>query len=199
MSYTGAMALLKRGIARPTLYNVSIPGVGAEANDQLNLFCKATTVPGVSLNTIAAAGQEFQGIVREQPTEVVYPKPFTISVICERDYIVYKAMRAWFDTTIQNANQVVGRNQRVNYYNTFVRDFTLTKLELPVRPVSSNEGPLSIDNYDKTFSINFINSYPVNIGSIQLGSDMFDGMVEFEVDFTYESFQFREDRDFIGR
>ncbi len=197
MSYVSAMSLLKRGIARPTLYNVSIPGISSEANDQLNFFCKQTAVPGVSVNTIAAAGQEFHGIVREQPTEVVYEKPFTITVVSDKDYIVYRALRAWFNQSAANANQVISRNQRMNYYNSIVRDFTLTKLEQPARAGNSDFGGVAIENYDRPFSIKFINAYIVSMGAIQLSSEQTNTAVEFEVSFTYESHSFIEDPRFL--
>ncbi len=197
MSYVSAMSLLKRGIARPTLYNVSIPGISAAANDQLNFFCKQTAVPGVSVNTIAAAGQEFHGIVREQPTEVVYEKPFTITVISDKDYTVYRALRRWFNQSAANANQELTRNQRMNYYNNIVRDLTLTKLELPARARTSEFGGVPIENYDRPFSIKFINAYIQSIGAIQLSTDQTNTAVEFEVSFTYESHSFVEDLRFL--
>ena len=200
MSYTSAISLMNKGIARPTLYNVSIPNIGNAANDHLNLFCKATSVPGISVNTIAAAGQEFHGIVREQVTEVVYEKPFTITVISDKNYIVYKAMRDWFNQSALNANQVLDRNQRVTYYNELVRDFTLSKLEYPDGPINSDLGGLSIENYDKPFTVKFINAYIVNIGAISLASDAYDTALEFDVSFTYESHSFRDETiDRLGR
>ena len=198
MSYVAAMSLLKKGIARPTLYSVSIPGLG-EANSQLNFFCRTATVPGVSVETIAAAGQEFHGIVREQPTSVVYDKPFSITVICDKDYIVYKAMRSWFEQSAQNANQILGRSQRMSYYNTIVRDFTLTKLENPSNQRGSrNFDGQSIMNYDRPFKIDFINGYIVRIGPISLASDAFNEMVTFDVDLTYESHSFVEENAILG-
>lgn len=199
MSYVAAMSLLHRGIARPTLYNISIPGIGTDANSQLNFFCKATTVPGVSVETVAAAGQEFHGIVREQPTSVIYEKPFTITVISDKDHIVYRAMRQWFNQSALNSNQDQGRNQRMTYYNNLVRDFTLSKMEQPAHSITTSNGGMSIENYDIPFRVQFINAYIVSIGAISLGSDQFNGMVEFDVSFTYESHSFQEDFTFTTR
>ena len=47
------------------------------------------------------------GIVREQPTAVMFGKPFTIEVIESSDFRVYKELRGWFNQTAQNSNVVV--------------------------------------------------------------------------------------------
>ena len=96
MSYEAVKSLLNRGgVARPTLYRVIVPTfkVGTqEVNDQLEFLCSATAVPEVSVNTVTALGQDAQGVVRESPSNVIFGKPFTMTVISDTDYIVYKGL-----------------------------------------------------------------------------------------------------------
>ena len=68
--------------------------VGRQANDQLEFLCKTASVPEVAADTIAVqrTGSHL-GVVREQVSLITYAKPFSITVISDRDYIVYKEMR----------------------------------------------------------------------------------------------------------
>ncbi len=157
--------------------------IGRQANDQLEFLCKTASVPEIAADTIAVNGHESLGVVRDQPTMITYAKPFSITVISDRDYIVYKDMRKWFDTLAKNANPnqfgITGSSQRIGYYDNIKRQITLKKLE------QSGE-----QNYFQPFEIEFNNAYPVRIGEIGLDSESFDSKVEFQVDFYYETYTF---------
>ena len=103
MSYQSVKAILARGVSRPTLFQVEMD-IGTEANSQLTFLCRTASVPEVGADTIAVNGHEAMGVVREQPTIITYAKPFSITVISDAEYTVYKAIREWFDTLAQNAN-----------------------------------------------------------------------------------------------
>ena len=45
------------------------------------------------------------GIERDQPTQVVFGKPFSLQIIERSDFRVYKEMRNWFNQTAFRANQ----------------------------------------------------------------------------------------------
>ena len=182
MSYEAVKALLNRGgVARPTLYRVIVPTfkVGnSEVNDQLEFLCSATAVPEVSVNTVTALGQDAQGVVRESPSNVIFGKPFTMTVISDTDYIVYKGLRNWFDTITSNANPIGGGGlaaQKANYYDAVTAPITIVK----------EENRLKIP-----FSVTLNNAYPVNIGSIELSSESVDTRLEFTVSFYYETLTF---------
>lgn len=188
MSYQSVKAILSQGISRPTLYEVIMPGLDRGATDQLRFLCKTASVPEVSADTILASGHEALGVTREQPALVSFAKPFTITVVADRDYVVYKEMRRWFDTLARNANPysrlgilglATGASQRVNYYDTIKRQITLKKLEQ-----NGEQG------FFQPFEIEFNSAYPVRIGSIELDSESVDSRVEFTVDFTYETYTF---------
>lgn len=208
MSYKDAQALLNRGVSRPTLYSLLLPnrfgvngagaadGIRTETNDYLQLFCKTVSVPESSISTTNANAHEYLGITREQPTNMIYGKPLSITVIENSEFSNYRDIRRWMDRTTQNANQGtngrvgVGRNQRMQYYNTYVGDIQLIKLEFPEGSERGSDGfdPAYVKEYREAFRVHFINAYPINLGEIVMGSDMFDQMTEFKVDFTYESY-----------
>lgn len=182
MSYQSVKALLSRGISRPTLFQVIMP-IGRGANDQLEFLCKSASVPETAADTIAVNGQDALGVVREQVALITYAKPFSITVISDRDYTVYKEMRKWFETLSKNANPqtslVDGASQRPAYYDSVTRKITLKKLE--------QDGG---EQYYEPFQVDFNKAYPVRIGEISLDSENKDSFVEFQVDFTYETYTF---------
>ena len=185
MSYQSVKALLSKGVSRPTLFQVLIPGIDRQAQDQLTFLCKSASVPSVAVDTIAVNGHESLGVVREQPTLVTYSKPFSITVISDRDYTVYKAMREWFDTNARNANpnqrvfgiQAGGSSQRMGYFDTIKRQITLKKLEQ-----NGEQG------FFQPFEIEFNNAFITSIGDLSLDTESFDTKMEFNVDFTYETY-----------
>ena len=199
-SYDSVKALLSRGISRPSLYEVLMPlGAGNQpAIEQLRFLCSNTAVPPVSVNTIIANGHEAMGVVREQPTYISFTSPFSVTVISDRDYTVYKAIKAWMNTIAINANPggilgVNGQSQRISYYDGFRRDIILKKLEQ-----QGGRGTREANSYSEPFRIVFNNAFPVNLGEITLSSDATDDKVEFTVDFAYETYSFLENQGEIG-
>ena len=191
MSYQSVKALLAKGISRPTLFQVIMPGITRGANDQLEFLCKTASVPETAADTIAVNGQDALGVVREQVALITYAKPFSITVISDRDYTVYKEMRKWFESLSKNANpetsSVGGASQRPAYYDSVTRQITLKKLE--------QDGG---ERYYEPFQVDFNKAYPVRIGEISLDSADQDGFVEFQIDFTYETYTFTGNSSFGG-
>ena len=191
MSYQKVQALLSKGISKPSLFQVIVPVNDRRVNNQLEFLCKQTRVPEVTSVSVVANGHEAMGVVREQPVRVSFASPFSITVVSDRDFIVYKAMREWFETTAQNANPFIfgaSASQRINYYSTFVREITLKKLEMDG---SSNGEP----GYVAPFEVVFHNAYPIRVGEIGLSSESRDSFTEFQIDFAYETYTFdREER-----
>ena len=180
MSYHQAKALLNKGVSRPTLFAVQLPNrrISGDTNDYLKFFCQAASIPEVRANTIAVAGQENMGIVREQATGVMFGKPFSIQVIADKDFVVYKELRNWFNAIAENSNQEGGRSQRMNYYETIVEDMQLSKLEF--------NGPGR--DYKSVLDVKFIRAYPIQISEVTLETSTIDTYTTFQVDFTYESY-----------
>lgn len=193
---------MNRGVSRPTLFSVQLPNrISRQTNDYVNFYCRATAIPEVRSNTVAVAGHEHMGIVREQPTAVMFGKPFTIEVIESSDFRVYKELRGWFNQTAQNSNAGGGnRSQRMSYYNDFVEDMELIKLELSGNQLLSLGFPESNADYKEALRVKFINAFPINIGEVKLSSDAQNQFTTFSVQFAYESYQVTDPQgNIIGR
>ena len=202
MSYESARALLNRSISRPTLYSVRLSNrVSRQTNDYINFFCSETSIPEVRHTSILANGQEFMGVVREQPTNVVFGKPFGMTIIENSEFQTYKDLRAWFNSTAQNANQSNGfnRTQRMNYSSTYVSDIEIIKLEQPdnLSGALGSQDPNA--NYKEVLKVTLLNAFPTNISSISLSSSSFDTATTFQASFSYESYTIREMDDIIGQ
>ncbi len=204
MSYESAKALMSKSVSRPTLYSVQLPTpvISQQVNDYLNFFVKEVTIPEVRTQTIVANGHDYMGIVREQPTNILYGKPLTMTVIENSDFMVYKAMRGWFDRLAVNTNQsgaIGDRTLRMNYYDTYTHDIEIQKLEQP-DTIATTTGSIEANaNYKKPIKVKFINAYPVNVGQISLASDAYDAMTTFSLSFTYESYTVIDSDQTIGQ
>ena len=185
------MALMDRGPAKPTLFSVRLPNryISRQTNDYLDFFCQTTAIPEIRHNSIKLAGHENMGIVRDQPTAVIYAKPFVIDVIADAEMETYREIREWFDATAINANQsaaLQGRTQKMTYYSTYAQNMELIKLEQAASQ-SENESQRE-DRLEETMKVTFINAYPIGVGKIGLSSSAADQILSFQVSFTYESY-----------
>ena len=80
-----------------------------------------------------------------------------------------------------------GRSQRMNYYQTYVKDMEIVKLEQP--GVQSNQGSSTReDNLEEVMKATFINAFPIALSEINLDTNGKDQIVSFNVAFTYESY-----------
>ena len=189
---------MSRGISKPTLYNVRLPlaadrGTSSFVNEYIGLYCLSVDMPETRVDTITANGHDYMGIVRDQPTHMLYGKPLTLTLIADRDYTAYKSLRWWLDrTTPFGANQGgVNRTQRMGFYDTYVAPITLTKLELPrdQRSLPFTGDPNYTNMYRSVLEFEFINAFPMSLGSVSLGSDRTDSYATFDVSFMFESYK----------
>lgn len=164
-----------------------MPVVSNKVQKYLELYVSQTAIPTISLQTAKSLGQEYMGITREQPIAVLYAKPLSLTVIGDSDYDAYKELRKWINKTTFNINQddFTRRSHRLNYYNNYVEDITLIKLEQPDSP---DDDEVNEDGYKEVLKVKFIHAYPVNLGQIELNSEGVDQAVRFTIDFTYESY-----------
>lgn len=202
MSYDAARSLLERSVSRPTLYSVRLSNrVSRETNDYINFFCSATSIPEVRHQTVLANGHEYMGIVREQPTNVMYGKPFNMTIIENSDFSIYKDLRAWFNTTAQGSNQNnrLNRSQRMNYSSTYVSDIEIIKLEQPdnLRGTLGSFDPNA--NYKEVLKVTLLNAFPTNIGAVSLSSSDNNNFTTFDAAFSYESYTIQELEGVIGQ
>ena len=193
-------ALVSKGVSRPTLYQVIVnlpqeaAGLSRNLNDNLEILTTKASVPSTAVNTIAVNGHEAMGVTREQPTVVTFNSPFSIQVMADRDYTVYKAIKRWLDLVAINANPnerrfgANGQSQRMRYYDTYASTIELKKLEF-----QGGRGSREPNSYMEPFRIIFNNCFPVRLGEIALAADATDTAVEFGVDFAYETYSFQYD------
>jgi hypothetical protein len=205
MSYESAKALMSKSVSRPTLYRVTLPetlgigplsnlnlqlnnGVESEVSEYMSFFANRITLPETRLDTVIALGQENMGIAREQPANMIFGKPMTMSIIENSDFTTYTALREWMLQTTSGGRQVQGaQTQRMNYYHSFVGNIEIVKLEQ-----SDSQDEIE---YKQPLKWTFYNAYPTSIGQIALASDAYDTATTFDVSFTYESYNIQTDDD----
>jgi len=202
MSFEVAKALMSKSVSRPTLYRVTLPetigigiatlgaGVDSEVSEYLSFFANRITLPETRLDTVIALGQENMGIAREQPANMIFGKPMTMSIIENSDFTTFTALRDWMLQTTSGGRQTQGaQTQRMNYYHSFVGNIEIVKLEQSDSP---NDG-----DYKQPLKWTFHNAYPISVGQIELSSDAYDAATIFEVSFTYESYNVEGDKDYL--
>ena len=203
MSYEKAKALMSKSVSRPTLYRVTLPenlgigpiprlgtGVDSEVSEYLSFFANRITLPETRLDTVIALGQENMGIAREQPANMIFGKPMTMSIIENSDFSTYTSLRDWMmQTTVGGRQRQGAQTQRMNYYHSFVGNIEIVKLE---QPDSSED-----TEYKEPLKWTFHNAYPISVGQIELASDAYDTATTFDVSFTYESYNVEAEEDYL--
>lgn len=202
MSAQLAKKELKRGLSKPSLFEVIIPRIGNtdffDANDYLKLFCKSVVLPEITHDVILSNGHFRQGVVTQQPTGFKYNKPLTITMIERSDYHSYEQFREWFDKTGLNTNKDNGK-QEMSYKDFYTADIELKKLELPSYPSGDVSAPRNLsggtahmhDDYREVWKVEFINAFITSIGNINYSSDAVDSMVEYDVEFYYDMYKIK--------
>ena len=188
MSYEKARSLMRKSVSRPTLFSLDIPPLSS-INDYLKLFCVDASVPEVNYETAVVLGQSAMGVYREQPSSVKFGRPLTITVIENSDFTIYKNFRVLYDGIADGSNpsSFGSQNQRMKYYDNYVFDLTLTKLEYP-----DSRGGLSGNIVDAPYreveKFVFMNAYVTRIDAIRLNTETQNTYTSFSVDFNFETF-----------
>ena len=176
---------MRESVSKPSLYRVSLGiGTSRSTNEYLELFCSRVAVPSRRLNTTMSLGHEQIGVVREMPTQMIYSKPLSLTVIEPRDFSVYTDISNWTDSIVQGSN-IASSNRHLNFQNTYAFDIHIDKLELPAE---SGVIERVTGNYEVVKSWIFHDAYPITIGAISLASDDTDNFVRWNVDFTYTTY-----------
>ena len=205
-SYEQAKALLQGSVSRQTLYTLNIydnPSTPAEKKitreekDYIRMFATKVRMPGVATDQVTSIGQEYMGIQRNTAAGIKFgDNQLIINVIENSQFSAYDMMRRIFSNMGVNTNPLGkngGRAQRMRYYNDYVFDIKLTKLEFPYGSRIFQNARFPDDNdvdhgYKIVSRYRFEKCYIQNIGEILLDSNATDGYVEFEVRFAYESY-----------
>jgi hypothetical protein len=194
MSARVAQAQLRRGLSKPSLYKLEVPrsikNGNFSANDYLEYYCKSVSLPGIAHDIHLINGHTRQGVVSSQPYGIKYGKPLTIT---ERsDYHAYEQFQEWFSLTARNALSLSGA-QRMSYRNEYTCPILLRKYELPtydgdLRPIDFVDRGTDL-GFRVALDVTFDSCYVSNIGDISYSSESRDAMVEYQVEFMFDSYQ----------
>lgn len=204
-SYEQAKSILSNSVSRRTLYSLKIHNHGKdgridpsrdltpEEKRYLKLFCNRITVPGISVRAMTSIGQEDMGIFRATPTEVRHgSNQLMVEMIENANFNAHDMMRRLFNQVSQNSNP--SRNDRtikMNYYNSYIRDIVVDKLEFPDGPAplqgGTNTNQLDF-GYKRVARYTFERCYVSNLGEYVLDSGSFNDYLSFPVTFSYESY-----------
>ena len=164
----------------------------------LKLFCTRIYMPNLNLDQLSSIGQRHMGIVRNVPNGPKYGgNVITTEIIENSNYSMYNAMRKIFNMVGTNTNPSgYRRQQRLRFYEDYIFNIQIRKLEFPDGAVSLiNSGILEQNNpndvddgYKVVATHTFENCYISEIGQIVYDSTATDDYLTYPVNFTYESY-----------
>ena len=157
---------LAGGGARANQFKVTMPfpgyaAVGGETSD-LAFLCTSTSIPGQNIANISVP---FRGRVLQIAGDRTF-NPFSITVLNDTDFKIYRAMERWM-------NGINGHTTNVGLVNPvdYQADLIVEQLD--------RDGT-SIKRYD------FRGAFPVNVGEIDLDYDTAGQIEQFQVVFAYQ-------------
>ena len=206
-SYEQAKALLKSSVSRRTLYSLNIQDnnrstraedrISKEDKNYLRLFSTRVSIPGIAVDQVTSIGQEHMGIQRNTAAGVGFGgNQLNINILENSDFTAYDSIRNLFNRSGINLNPLGkngGRTQRMRYYDDYIFDIKVTKLELPNgdRIFLNKELPNRSDldhGYKIVARYKFEKCYVQNIGELMFDSAATDSYLEFPVTFAFESY-----------
>lgn len=198
-SYDQARALLKTSVSRKTLYTLNIDGAGLSRaqKDYIRLFATKVSVPSISIDQVSSIGQEHMGIQRNTASGVSFGgNQLIIQMLENSDFTAYDTIRDLFNRSGINLNPLGkndGRTQRMKYYDDYIFDITLTKLEFPDGQNVFNKSKLPETNdldhgYKIVSRYKFEKCHVQNITELQFDSAARDQQLDFGVTFSFESY-----------
>ena len=212
-SYEQAKSILSNSVSRRTLYSLKIHNRGKDGRTDpslnltdeekryLKLFCNRITVPGISVRTMTSIGQEDMGIFRATPTEVRHgTNQLMVEMIENSNFSAHDMMRKLFNQVAQNSNpRGNDRTIKMNYYDSYVRNIVVDKLEFPDGPTPLKDA-INTDQldfgYKRVARYTFERCYVSNVGEFVLDSSAFNDYLSFPVTFSYESFHVNSEKKY---
>ena len=196
-SISEAIALLGKGRANPSCYQVLLPqkatGLtrGREVNDYIRYFCRSTTLPTSSNSVQAIMGHERVGINRHVISGRGFGSPVVMTFTDRSDLIIYNTLKNWIDSTVIGSQQVGGiaeQNLRSAYYGDIVSEIQIIKLEPKRTDVGGQE--ISAANLLPTGIWTLHRAIPISIEQTTLAIEAADTVLDFTCAIAYESFSF---------
>jgi len=157
---------MKKGVARPNLFSVTLTNVPSSANlpkDHFPFQCKIATIPPSTLGVIEVP---YFGRMIKIPGNRTFDN-LSLTVINDEDYTIRNAIEKWMALMNSHANNI----QEVEDVKDLFCGITISHFGVTDFP---------------TGSWNFINCFPVSLGEISLDWGSNDTAEEFSVDFAYD-------------
>jgi hypothetical protein len=157
-------AIKTRGLARSNRYVVKfyVPGGDTDGNQLAELFCEATSLPGMN---IATQPHRMFGENREMPYERMYDT-ITLDFYVDADMKVKRLFDEWI-------NRIVDPTTRsINYYNTYITDMNIQAIGVG-------------NDYDSKYEVDLYEVFPKSIAPIQMSASSREPM-RMQVTFQYK-------------
>lgn len=146
--------LLNKGLAKPTLYEVIIPGMDQEGA----MYCSTMTKPGKNL-TPRNTFPHGIGITTPQGATWAHEQT-TLTFYLSENHYEYQFFEEWMNRVYSNDNK------RLNYLDTYVEDIDIKQVD------RAN---------NTTYECTLIDAFPTNYSNIEYGYGLTDSVQTFNV------------------
>lgn len=146
--------LMEKGLAKPTLYEVVIPGMEEEGA----MYCSSVSKPGKNL-TPRNTFPNGIGITTPQGTTWAHEQ-MTLTFYLSENHYEYRFFEDWMNRVYSN------NTRRLNYLDTYVEDIDIRQVD------KAN---------NTTYECKLIDSFPSNYSNIDYGYNLTDSPQTFNV------------------
>ena len=166
------------GGARPNLFEVeltTLPAGIAWPADNFRYMCKAAQLPA---SVIANIDIPFRGRIFKVAGDRTI-EPWSITIINDEDFRIRKAMEEWVDLIAKLENNLGATDP--NAYMVNAKVFQLGRGSQVASTNNSGDANVVLKEYE------FIDIFPVSVGSIDVSYDSSDTIEEYTVEFAVQS------------
>ena len=168
------------GGARPNLFEVeltTLPAGIAWPADNFRYMCKAAQLPA---SVIANIDIPFRGRIFKVAGDRTI-EPWSITIINDEDFRIRKAMEEWVDLIAKLENNLGATDPSAYMVNAKV--FQLGRGSQVASTNNSGDANVVLKEYE------FIDIFPISVGSIDVSYDSSDTIEEYTVEFAVQSYR----------
>lgn len=209
-----SLASSSGGFALPNLYRVTLPPLAGVSSNELNLICKAATLPGRQVTSI----DYLIGTVNRKIANGYAIADLALTFHVMNNHGVTKYFDAWQKLAHDQETYEVG------YYDDYVKDVTIEQLQkgtgfslfkkqlgfldgiptslkqrlpdLGFVDLAQGEIDISLGSNAQTVrKVRLIESYPTTMNDIQLGDDQNNSITELSVQLSFKDWETDEVED----
>lgn len=202
------------GFALPNLYRITLPPLAGVSSNELNLICKAATLPGRQVTSI----DYLIGTVNRKIANGYAIADLALTFHVMNNHGVTKYFDAWQKLAHDQETYEVG------YYDDYVKDVTIEQLQkgtgfslfkkqlgfldgiptslkqrlpdLGFVDLAQGEIDISLGSNAQTVrKVRLIESYPTTMNDIQLGDDQNNSITELSVQLSFKDWETDEVED----